>query len=298
MVIALITGLTFLQLGDSASDLQYRVFVIFIATVVPALILAQVEPTYILARNIFIREDSSKMYSPWIFSLGQLLAEMPNSLLCAVTFFLLLTYPAGFQTASSRAGYQFLIILITEIFSVTLGQAIAALSPSIFIAALFNPFMLVIMSIFCGVTIPKPNMVKFWRVWMYPLDPFTRLVSGMVSTELQGRVVNCKVSELQTFNPPSGQTCGDYAREFLKIATGHIVNENATSDCGYCQYTTGQNFFEPLGIFFDDRWRDLVSASRFRFSDESLISISGNLHCLRRLQHSCHPCCEPLPQVC
>jgi ATP-binding cassette subfamily G (WHITE) protein 2 (SNQ2) len=86
------------------------------------------------------------MYSPWIFSLGQLLAEMPNSLLCAVCFFLLIYYPTGFQTSSSRAGYQFLIILITELFSVTLGQAIAALSPSIFVAALFNPFFLVIMS--------------------------------------------------------------------------------------------------------------------------------------------------------
>jgi hypothetical protein len=139
LVIALITGLTFLNLGTSAADLQYRVFVIFIATVVPALILAQVEPTYILARNIFIREDSLKMYSPWIFSLGQLLAEMPNLLLCAVVFFLLLTYPAGFQMSSSHAGYQFLIILVTEIFSVTLGQAIAALLPSIFIAALSMP---------------------------------------------------------------------------------------------------------------------------------------------------------------
>jgi ATP-binding cassette subfamily G (WHITE) protein 2 (SNQ2) len=258
MAIALITGLTFLQLGDSAAALQYRVFVIFIATVVPALILAQVEPTYIVARNIFIREDSSKMYSPWVFSFGQLLAEMPNSFLCATAFFLLLTYPAGFQTDSSRAGYQFLIILVTEIFSVTLGQAIAALSPSIFIAALFNPFLQVIMGVFCGVTIPAPNMVKFWRVWMYPLDPFTRLVSGMVSTELQGRVVHCLSNELQTFNPPSGQTCQAYASDFLATASGYLTNPDATSDCGYCQYKMGQNFFEPLGIFFDNRWRDLV----------------------------------------
>lgn len=99
----------------------------------PALILAQVEPTYIMSRNIFIREDSSKMYSPWVFSLAQLVSEMPNSLLCSVGFFLLLTYPAGFYTESSRAGYQFLIILVTEIFSVTLGQAVAALCTCSFV---------------------------------------------------------------------------------------------------------------------------------------------------------------------
>lgn len=42
------------------------------------------------------------------------------------------------------------MVLITEVFSVTLGQAVAALSPSIFVAALFNPFLLVIFSLFCG----------------------------------------------------------------------------------------------------------------------------------------------------
>jgi ATP-binding cassette subfamily G (WHITE) protein 2 (SNQ2) len=283
MVIALITGLTFLSLGDSLADLQYRVFVIFIATVVPALILAQVEPTYIMARMIFTREDSSKMYSPWIFTLGQLLAEMPNSLLCAVVFFLLLTFPAGFQTAPDRAGYQFLIILITEVFSVTLGQAIAALSPSIFIAALFNPFMLVVMSMFCGVTVPKPNMPKFWSTWMYQLNPFTRLVSGMISTELQGRTVNCLQTELQVFNPPSGQTCGAYAQSFLSTAAGYLSNPEATSNCGYCANKTGQSFFEPLSIFFDDRWRDLVSISS-SFHRRSVLTLrSGHLRLLHRL---------------
>jgi ATP-binding cassette, subfamily G (WHITE), member 2, SNQ2 len=59
------------------------------------------------------------------------------------------------QSTPSRAGYAFAMVLITEIYSVTLGQAVAALSPSIIVAALFNPFLLVIFSLFCGVTIPR-----------------------------------------------------------------------------------------------------------------------------------------------
>jgi hypothetical protein len=62
---------------------------------------------------------------------------------------------------------MFAMVLITEVFSVTLGQAIAALSPSIFIAAIFNPFMLVVMSLFCGITIPQPQLNVFWRYWLY-----------------------------------------------------------------------------------------------------------------------------------
>ena len=136
VAIALLTGLMFLQLDDSRSSLQYRVFVIFQVTVLPALILAQVEPKYDLSRLIYYRESASKTYRQLPFALSMVVAEMPYSVLCAVGFFLPLYYIPGFQSASSRAGYQFLIILICEVFSVTLGQMLSAVTPSTFIAML------------------------------------------------------------------------------------------------------------------------------------------------------------------
>ena len=141
VIIALITGLAYLNLDDSRVSLQYRVFVIFQVTVLPALILAQVEPKYALSRMIFYRESSSKMYGQFAFASSLVVAEMPYSILCAVGFFLPIYYMPGFQTASSRAGYQFFMVLITELFSVTLGQMVAAITPSPFISALLNPFI-------------------------------------------------------------------------------------------------------------------------------------------------------------
>jgi len=46
VIIALLTGLMFLNLDDSRTSLQYRIFIMFQVTVLPALILAQVEPKY------------------------------------------------------------------------------------------------------------------------------------------------------------------------------------------------------------------------------------------------------------
>ena len=181
VAIALIAGLSYLQLNDSRSSLQERVFIIFQTTVLPAIILAQVEPKYDLSRLIFYRESAAKAYKQLPFALSMVLAEMPYSVLCAIGFFLPLYYIPGFQRASSRAGYQFLMILITELFSVTLGQMISALTPSSFIAMLLNPFIIIVFALFCGVTIPKPQIPKFWRAWLYQLDPFTRLIGGMVS---------------------------------------------------------------------------------------------------------------------
>lgn len=169
-----------------------------------------------------------------VFALAQLTSELFYSVLCAIVYFLSFYYPAGFNTSSDRAGYFFAMILVVEVFAVTLGQAVSALNPSVYLAALANPFLIIIMSLFCGVTIPKPNLPHFWRVWMYQLNPFTRLVSGLVSNELHDLVVVCKDSEFSVFQPPSGQSCGAYGDEFINFYGGYLNNPNATTDCQYC----------------------------------------------------------------
>ena len=146
-----------------------------------------------MARLIFYRESASKSYRQLPFALSMVIAEMPYSLLCAVGFFLPIYYMfvssayhpprvcsltprrPGLNPASSRAGLNFLYVLITELFSVTLGQAISALTPSTFIAMLLNPFIIINFALFCGVAVPKPQIPGFWRVWLYELVPYVSL---------------------------------------------------------------------------------------------------------------------------
>ena len=98
------------------------------------MILAQVEPKYDLSRLVYYREAAAKTYRQLPFALSMVLAEMPYSLLCAVGFFLPIYYIPGFNMSSSRAGYSFFMILVTEVFSVTLAQMVSAITPSTFIA--------------------------------------------------------------------------------------------------------------------------------------------------------------------
>jgi ATP-binding cassette, subfamily G (WHITE), member 2, SNQ2 len=149
------------------------------------------------------------------------------------------------------------MILVVELFSVTLGQAIAALTPSTLISALLNPFIIIVFALFCGVTIPKPQIPKFWRMWLYELVPFTRLVGGMVSTELHDRVVECRPSEFNVFTAPEGQSCGEYMASFFETGGPGYLRDNVTSVCEYCAYKVGDEFYEPFGFSFDHRWRDL-----------------------------------------
>ncbi|CAG7925541.1 unnamed protein product [Penicillium olsonii] len=275
VVIAIITGLVFLNLDDSRSSLQYRIFVIFNVTVLPAIILQMVQPRYDMARLIFYRESASKTYSQFAFALSMVIAEAPYSLLCAVCFFLPLYYIPGFQSESSRAGYQFLIILITEMFSVTLGQMISALTPNSFIASQLNPPIVIIFSLFCGVAIPKPQMPGFWRAWLYQLDPFTRLIGGMVVTELEGRDVVCNEAELNLFNAPSNLTCGEYMKPFFESGGNGYIVDDAAQACKYCAYKVGEQFYAAFSMSFGNRWRDLGIFAAFIGSNLILLFLAS-----------------------
>ncbi|KAK3381681.1 ABC-2 type transporter-domain-containing protein [Podospora didyma] len=257
VVIALVTGLTFLNLDDSRQSLQYKVFVTFQVTVLPALVIPQIELMYHIKRALFFREQSSKMYSSFVFAASMVVAEMPYSILCAVGFFLPIYYMPGLQTESSRAGYQFFMVLITELFSVTMGQALASLTPSLFISSQFDPFIMITFALFCGVTIPYPQMPGFWKAWLYQLDPFTRLISGMAVTALHDLPVVCQPRELNAFSAPQGQTCGEYMQLFFDNGGAGYLVDNTTSACEYCAYKVGDQFYQPLGLSFDNRWRDL-----------------------------------------
>jgi ATP-binding cassette subfamily G (WHITE) protein 2 (SNQ2) len=257
VVHALIVGLTFINLDDSRSSLQNRVFLIFQVTVLPALILAQVQPKYAISRAISYREEAAKAYKRVPFALSMALAEVPYSLICAVAFFLLIHYLPNLQNSPSRAGYEFLMVLVVEFFAVLLGQMIAALTPSPKISSLLNPPVIITMALFSGVTVPAPQMPHFWRSWLFEVDPFARLVGGFLVTELHGRTIKCRDSELQEFTAPTNETCGDYMTSFFNSGgPGYLVN-NLTTNCQYCAYRTGDEFYTPLGYTFEKRWQEL-----------------------------------------
>lgn len=86
---------------------------------------------------------------------------------------------------TSGTGFILLVLIFLIQFGVALGQLVGAISPSLQVAVLFNPVLGVILSTFCGVTIPYFNLAPFWRTWLYELVPFTRSMAAMISTELQ-----------------------------------------------------------------------------------------------------------------
>jgi ATP-binding cassette subfamily G (WHITE) protein 2 (SNQ2) len=269
--LALLAGLIYINLDNSRSSLQDRVFLIFQVTVLPAIILAQVQPKYAIARSLSYKEQAAKAYRTIPFAMSMVVAELPYNFLCALCFFLPIYYIPGLRTAPKYAGYQFFMILIVEQFSVSLGQMIGALTPTPKMSSLLNPPIMITFALFAGVTIPYPQMPVFWRSWLYYLAPFSHLVSGMMVTELHDNPIKCNQPELQTFTAPDNQTCGQYMDAFFRRGGAGYLVSNATSACEYCAFSVGDQFYEPLGYRYEHRWRELGILSLYIFSTISIV---------------------------
>ena len=58
--------------------------------VLPELVIPQLQPVFLMNRRTFNREASSRIYSPYVFAIGQLLGEIPYSVLCALIYWVLM----------------------------------------------------------------------------------------------------------------------------------------------------------------------------------------------------------------
>lgn len=79
----------------------------------------------------------------------------------------------------------------------------------------------------------------------------------MLSAVLANQPVSCGPNEAAYFNPPSGQTCLEFAGDFARMAgQGYLMNPDDSSNCGYCPYADGSEYLATLGISPDTKWRN------------------------------------------
>jgi len=257
VIFALLNGFSFFKLGASKVDLQSRVFVIFQIMVMAALLVNMVQPRFQMERQWFYRELAGKYYGWKPFAATIVIIEIPYVLLSGTVFFLCFYWTTGMLSSPIITFYTWLMLCIFCLFAITLGQAIAALTPSTQVAALLNPFIFSSLNLFCGVMIPKLAMPKFWSSWMYWLDPYHYVIEGLVTAQLYNVEVRCAEDEFSVFNIPAGQTCGSFSEEFMKTARGYINNKEATENCQYCTYSVGQDFYAGLSMDYVHRWRNM-----------------------------------------
>ena len=80
----------------------------------------------------------------------------------------------------------------------------------------------------------------------------------MLSAGVANAELTCSSIELVTFDPPSGQTCGEYMSNYISFVGGAIHNPNApnATSAKYCSATSTNSFLKSVFINYSDRWRN------------------------------------------
>ena len=91
---------------------------------------------------------------------------------------------------------------------------------------------------------------------MYRLSPFNYLVGGLLSTAVKDAGVICADNEYLNFNPPSGQTCGEYMERYISELGGYLQSSNSTSSCSFCQLSNTNQFLAAVSADPTQSWRN------------------------------------------
>ncbi|KAE8315830.1 ABC-2 type transporter-domain-containing protein [Aspergillus transmontanensis] len=274
IISALLNGFSFWHTGPSVSALNLKMFTIFNFVFVAPGVINQLQPLFIQRRDIYdAREKKSKMYSWVAFVTGLIVSEFPYLCVCAVLYFACWYYCVGLPHNSNRSGATFFIMLIYEFIYTGIGQFVAAYAPNPTFAALVNPLIISTLTLMCGIFVPYTQLTVFWRYWMYYLNPFNYVTSGMLVFGMWGAKVTCNEDEFAIFDPVNG-TCGDYLADYMAGSGSRInlTNPDATSGCRVCEYRSGSDFLTTLNInHYYYGWRDAGICVIFAISGYALV---------------------------
>ena len=204
-------GGAFALLGDSSTDLQYRVFVCFLVILsFPAVVNSVISKFWELRITFQVREGPSRTYSWFAFMTAFVAVSVPIALVASVLFFLPSFFiPFGTRPASV-AGYFWLQTFVLNLYEFFFSLALAAACPTPVTAANLLPFVLPILALVNGVIVPKAMLPQPWTsiIWSNPLFYYIR---GQVAVVLRDLPVSCRREDLALFNPPAGLSCDAYA---------------------------------------------------------------------------------------
>ncbi|EKV04206.1 ABC multidrug transporter, putative [Penicillium digitatum PHI26] len=256
VVSGLFIGFSFYGAKTSLQGMQTVIYSLFMICTIFSSLAQQIMPVFVSQRSLYEgRERPSKSYSWKAFLIANIVVEIPFMVVMGV-----LTYASYFYAVvgipdSLTQGTVLLFCIVFFIYASTFTHMVIAGLPDETTASAVVVLLFAMSLMFCGVMQTPSALPGFW-IFMYRVSPFTYWVGGMASTQLHNRQVVCSTSELAIFDPPSGQTCGQYLMKYVTAAGGQLLNPEATSDCSYCSLKVADQYLSTAGIFYSERWRN------------------------------------------
>ncbi|THW13292.1 hypothetical protein D6D23_09817 [Aureobasidium pullulans] len=252
----LFISFTYFMVKTDIQGLQNNVLnLLIIVQIIPA-IAPDLQSIWFSKWQIFEGRERNGIYSWKALTTTMLTVEVPYMLVGFTLIYFCMYWTVGYTNETTIAGYEYLQFVTLGLFAMSWNFLLATMFSNMQTCGLASALFWNILMIFNGTLIPHASLNDFYRNWLYWLDPFRWFFGGSAANLLEPVPVNCSANDLARFDPPAGQTCAAYAADYLARSTGYLVNPDATSDCGYCPYSTGSEYAATMDYKYSQRWRD------------------------------------------
>lgn len=237
-------------------------FSVFMFLVNLMTLVQQYLPHYVAQRDLYeVRERPSKTFSWFAFITAQISSEIPWNILCGTLAFVCWYYPVGFyrnaeetNTVKERGACMWFAIVMFYVYTSTLGQLCISFlqladNATNLVVILFNMCLA-----FCGVLVTKQKLPGFW-IFMYRANPFTYLVSVILSTGLYDTKVTCSSREILDIPVPQGLTCEQFMGPYMEVSGGYLLRDGG--ECRYCTMANTNVFLDLINANYHTRFRDM-----------------------------------------
>jgi ABC-type multidrug transport system permease subunit len=252
----LFIAFSYYNAGPDLQGLQnYMLALLIIVWIIPATA-ADIQNVWFQKWAIYEARERNGIYDYKALLAALTLVEIPWQVVCYTAVFLCTYWTVGYPNVTSTAGYVYFMYLILSFFATSFCHLMAAIFPNPTLAGYANSLFWVALTVFSGTLVPHKSMISFYRPWIFWVDPLRYFLGGTVSSVLHGVKAECSKEDLTYFDPPSNQTCYEYAEDFLSKSTGYLTNPNGTESCAFCKYTYGDDYASSMDYYYKDQWRD------------------------------------------
>lgn len=252
----LFIAFTYFHAGPDVQGLEnYMLAMLIIIWIVPATA-GDIQSVWFSKWALFEARERNGIYDYKALLAALTLVEIPWQIVTYTFAYLCIYWTVGYPNSANIAGYIYFMFLLLSLFGTGFCHLMAAIFPNPTLAGYANSLFWVALTVFSGTVVPHGAMNSFYRPWIFWVDPLRYFMGGAVSNVLHGVAAHCKKSDLTIFDPPQNATCMEYAARFLSGNPGYLANPEATSDCAYCRYSTGDDYAAIMDYYYGDRWRD------------------------------------------
>ncbi|CAN0433874.1 unnamed protein product [Ascophyllum nodosum] len=210
IVVSVLVGLIFLQLGNTQTEVQSKMGVMFFVAINQGILgtigVLQVFPNEM---PVFLREHDSGAYKVGSYFFGRTLAEIPIQVIFPALFSAIVYLLVGFPLKAAPFFLFMLFVVLTSNAAISLGYVVSALAKNVDVALALGPMILMPFIIFGGLLINLEEIPDYF-VW-FSVFSFVQYGYKGISIVIweEAGTLECPASPQQC-SFPTGQSVLDY----------------------------------------------------------------------------------------